>query len=394
MEILRRIVRKEFLQLRFDKKMLRILFIGPIFQLFALGFAANNDVLDIPTILVDLDRSSASRALLDRFLASERFSLVQQIDTLEGVDPWLRTGRAQVALVIGAGYGAAIASDRIGEATSADLQLLVDGTDSNSAVVGMSYATAIVSSQAEQLLRTRGALRPAAPDGRGDASAGIGARSAAGSIELRSRVWYNPDLKSRWFYLPVILALTLLLNTLILPSMGVVREKEIGTLEQILVTPIRPWQLIVGKLLPFALIGIVNICAVTALIVFFFRVPLVGSFPLLVLLSLPLLLTNLSLGLLVSTLVRTQQQAMMTSIFAVMIPMIYLSGLIFPIENMPRAIQLVTYGIPLRYYNAILRGIFLKGSGVDVLWPQALILLGFGIGILTLASRRFRKNLD
>ncbi|MBK8232699.1 MAG: ABC transporter permease [Candidatus Eisenbacteria bacterium] len=379
MEILRRIVRKEFLQLRFDKQMLRILFIGPIFQLFALGFAANNDVLEIPTVLVDLDRSRASRALLDRFLASDRFQLVEQLDALAEVDPWLRTGRAQIALVIGAGFGAATASGATGGSTPGEVQILVDGTDSNSAVVGMSYATAIVSNQAERLLRTRGAVR---------------STGSAGSLDLRSRVWYNPDLKSRWFYLPVILALTLLLNTLILPSMGVVREKEIGTLEQILVTPIRPWQLIVGKLLPFALIGIVNICAVTALIVFFFRVPLVGSFPLLVLLSLPLLLTNLSLGLLVSTLVRTQQQAMMTSIFAVMIPMIYLSGLIFPIENMPRAIQFVTYAIPLRYYNTILRGIFLKGSGIDVLWPQTLTLLGFGIGILTLAARRFRKNLD
>ncbi|MCC7143164.1 MAG: ABC transporter permease [Candidatus Eisenbacteria bacterium] len=379
MEILRRIVRKEFLQLRFDKQMLRILFIGPIFQLFALGFAANNDVLEIPTVLVDLDRSRASRALLDRFLASDRFQLVEQLDALAEVDPWLRTGRAQIALVIGAGFGAATASGATGGSTPGEVQILVDGTDSNSAVVGMSYATAIVSNQAERLLRARGAVR---------------STGSAGSLDLRSRVWYNPDLKSRWFYLPVILALTLLLNTLILPSMGVVREKEIGTLEQILVTPIRPWQLIVGKLLPFALIGIVNICAVTALIVFFFRVPLVGSFPLLVLLSLPLLLTNLSLGLLVSTLVRTQQQAMMTSIFAVMIPMIYLSGLIFPIENMPRAIQFVTYAIPLRYYNTILRGIFLKGSGIDVLWPQTLTLLGFGIGILTLAARRFRKNLD
>jgi len=379
MEILRRIVRKEFLQLRFDKQMLRILFIGPIFQLFALGFAANNDVLEIPTVLVDLDRSRASRALLDRFLASDRFQLVEQLDALAEVDPWLRTGRAQIALVIGAGFGAATASGATGGSPPGEVQILVDGTDSNSAVVGMSYATAIVSNQAERLLRARGAVR---------------STGSAGSLDLRSRVWYNPDLKSRWFYLPVILALTLLLNTLILPSMGVVREKEIGTLEQILVTPIRPWQLIVGKLLPFALIGIVNICAVTALIVFFFRVPLVGSFPLLVLLSLPLLLTNLSLGLLVSTLVRTQQQAMMTSIFAVMIPMIYLSGLIFPIENMPRAIQFVTYAIPLRYYNTILRGIFLKGSGIDVLWPQTLTLLGFGIGILTLAARRFRKNLD
>jgi ABC-2 type transport system permease protein len=211
---------------------------------------------------------------------------------------------------------------------------------------------------------------------------------------LRARVWYNPDLQSRWFYLPVILALVLMLNTLILPSMGIVREKEIGTLEQILVTPLRPWQLIVGKLLPFAVIGFVNTIAVTAVIVFGFGVPLQGSFLLLLLLTAPFLLTNLSLGLWVSTLVRTQQQAMMTAIFLLMIPMIYLSGLIFPIENMPQSIQWFTYAIPLRYYAVILRGIFLKGSDLGVLWPQAVVLLGFGVIVLMAASMRFRKSLD
>ncbi|MFN8547261.1 MAG: ABC transporter permease [Candidatus Eisenbacteria bacterium] len=371
MEILRRMVRKEFLQLRFDPKMLRILFFAPIFQLFALGFAANNDVTEIPTVVVDLDRTAESRALLERFLASGRFSLVGALPTLSEVDPWLRKGQAQVALVINSGYAAAMNGTG-----STELQLLVDGTDSNSAIVGMGYATAIVSSEA-----TARMMRQIAP-------------GAGGGVDLRARVWYNPDLKSRWFYLPVILALVLLLNTLILPSMGVVREMEIGTLEQILVTPIRPWQMIVGKLLPFAVIGLVNLCAVTSLIVFLFHVPLRGSFPLLVLLTLPFLLTNLSLGLFVSTLVRTQQQAMMTSIFLVMIPMIYLSGLIFPIENMPRAIQLVTYAIPLRYYNVILRGIFLKASGLEVLWPQVLVLLGMGATVLAIAAGRFKKSLD
>ncbi len=371
MEILRRMIRKEFLQLRHDTKMLRILFFAPIFQLFALGFAANTDVEEIPTVVVDLDRTPESRVLLDRFLSSNRFALVGSAADVNDVDPWLRRGDAQVALVIDHGYGKATASGR-----TADIQLLVDGTDSNSAVVGMGYASAIISEEASKRV-----------------FAMLGGHAPAG-VELRPRVWYNPDLKSKWFYLPVILALVLLLNTLILPSMGVVREKEIGTLEQILVTPIRPWQMIVGKLLPFALIGLVNLTAVTALIVYFFHVPLRGSFPLLVLLTLPFLLTNLSIGLFVSTLVRTQQQAMMSAIFLAMIPMIYLSGLIFPIENMPKVIQLATYVIPLRYYNVILRGIFLKASGLDVLWPQAVILLVFGLSILAFAAGRFKKSMD
>ena len=236
-------------------------------------------------------------------------------------------------------------------------------------------------------------LAPRTP-GAGVTGTDLAQFTSVGRIELRPRIWYNPELASRWYYLPVILALVLMLNTLILPSMGIVREKEIGTLEQILVTPLEAWQMIVGKLLPFAVIGFINVIAVTAIIVFGFRVPLQGSFALLLLLTAPFLLTNLSLGLWVSTLVRTQQQAMMTAIFLLMIPMIYLSGLIFPIENMPDPIQWVTYAIPLTYYAIILRGVFLKGSGLDILWPQALTLLIFGTTILLAASTRFRKSLD
>jgi len=182
--------------------------------------------------------------------------------------------------------------------------------------------------------------------------------------------------------------------TMLLSAMGVVREKEIGTMEQIIVTPIRSWQLLAGKLLPFALIGLLQVLVVTAVAVWGFDVPLRGSFALLLALSLLFLLNTLGVGLLVSTLVRTQQQAMMVAAFVFMVPMIYLSGLIFPIENMPQAIQYVTYAIPVRYYAIIIRGVFLKGSGIDVLWPQAAVLLAMGLSIMTLASLRFRKRLD
>jgi ABC-2 type transport system permease protein len=215
-----------------------------------------------------------------------------------------------------------------------------------------------------------------------------------GRIVEVPRVWYNPDLQSRWFYVPAVLAMVLMILTMVLSSMGVVREKEIGTMEQLIVSPIRPWQLVVGKLFPFAAIGLVDIFIVTGITVGWFEVPLRGSLLLLVLLTLLLLLNTLGLGLLVSTLVQTQQQAMMTATFLFMVPMIYLSGLLFPIENMPRAIQWVTYAIPLRYYAQILRGIFLKGAGIDTLWPQATTLAAFGLGFLALAALRFRKRLD
>jgi ABC-2 type transport system permease protein len=215
-----------------------------------------------------------------------------------------------------------------------------------------------------------------------------------GQVDLEPRVFYNPDLKSRWFYVPAVLAMILMVMTLLLSAMGVVREKEIGTMEQLIVTPIRPWQLLVGKLAPFAIIGLFQMFLVTAVTVFGFRVPLAGSFALLLGLTMLFLLSTLGLGLLISTLVQNQQQAMMASAFGAMLPMIYLSGLIFPIENMPPAIQLVTYAVPLRYYADIIRGVFLRGSGIDVLWPQAVALLGMGIAILAFASLRFRKRLD
>jgi ABC-2 type transport system permease protein len=191
-----------------------------------------------------------------------------------------------------------------------------------------------------------------------------------------------------------VLAMVLMVMTLVLSAMGVVREKEIGTMEQIMVTPIRPWQLLVGKLAPFAVIGLVQMCLATAVAVFGFGVPLRGSFPLLLGLTLLFILSTLGLGLFVSTVVQNQQQAMMAAAFAAMVPMVYLSGLIFPIDNMPPAVQTITYVVPLRYYAEIIRGVFLRGSGIGVLWPEAAVLLGMGVVIMTAASLRFRKRLD
>jgi ABC-2 type transport system permease protein len=365
LRVLVHVIVKELIQLRHDRRMVPAMVVGPLVQLLALGYAANTDVRDVALVVVDRDRGAASRDLVERFVGSGYFRLVGGIDGLDAVEPWFEAGRADVALVVAEGYGAGLA----GRGT-ARLQLLVDGTDASSAVVGMGYASQIVG----QLRAERDRRAPA--------------------IELVPRVWYNPDLRSRWFYVPAILAMTLLLLTMILPSMAVVREKEIGTLEQIVVTPIRPWQLILGKLLPFAAIGLVDLLLVTLVARVAFEVPLRGSLGVLVLLTVPFLVTTLGLGLLVSTLVRTQQQAMMAAVFALMIPMIYLSGLIFPIQNMPAGIQHVTYAIPLRYYNHVIRGVFLKGSGLDVLWPEGLVLCGFGAVALAAATLRFRKSLD
>jgi ABC-2 type transport system permease protein len=385
MYVLMNVIRKELLQLRRDKKMIPIIFVAPVVQLLALGYAANLDVTDIPTVLVDQDRSSASRALVDRFVASGYFELVATEETAAAVEPWLVTGRARLALVVGEGYGEAVAAGT----TTPRVQVLADGSDSSAAGIGLGHASRIVSEASAELVAAR--LREMAGM---LAASGRPPPRAGGTIEPVPRVWYNPDLLSRWFFVPAVLALVLMVMTMVLSSMGIVREKEIGTMEQLIVTPIRPWQLIVGKLLPYAAIGTIDVFLVLGIAVGWFGVPLRGSLALLVALTMLLLLNTLGLGLLTSTVVRTQQQAMMTAVFVLMIPQIYLSGLIFPIENMPEGFQEVTYAVPLRYYAEILRAIFLKGAGMGTLWPQASALAAFGVGFLVLASLRFRKRLD
>ena len=375
MRVLVRMIVKEFLQLRQDKKLIPILFVGPLFQLLALGYAANLDVADIPMIVVDQDHSRASRDLLERFVGSGYFRVVGAEDTVDRVEPWLVDNRAQLALVVAAGYGDAVAGGRVPR-----LQMIADGTDSNSAVVGLGYASRIVAELGASLQEARLLRSPRRP--------------SAGRIDLVPRVFFNPDLRSRWFYVPAVVAMVLMLVTMILPSMAVVREKEIGTLEQIIVTPLKSWQLILGKLAPFVLIGLLDMLLVTGVARLLFGVPLRGSLLLLTVLTLLFLLSTLGFGLLVSTLVRTQQQAMMFSAFVLMVPMIYLSGLIFPIENMPVLFQNASILIPVRYYAVILRGVFLKGSGLDVLWPEALALLAIGGTVIALAALRFRKSLD
>lgn len=369
------VIVKEFLQLKQDKKMIPAMVIGPIIQLLALGYAANLDVTHVPMVLVDQDRSPASRALVERFTGAGTFDLVGAEDGPAAIDPWLVEGRAQIALVIASGYGEAVAGGH-----TPRVQVIADGTDANSSGLGLGYAAQIVAGAGVEMVAARRV------PGRG--------RTAAGRYDLVPRVWYNPDLKSRWFYVPAVIAMVLMLVTMILPSMAVVREKEIGTLEQLSVTPLKSWQLVLGKLIPFLILGMLDMLLVTGLVTGLFHVPLRGSLLVLAFLTFLFLLCTLGLGLLVSTLVRTMQQAMGLCVFVLMVPMIYLSGLIFPVENMPHGFQVASAVIPVKYYANVLRGVFLKGSGLDVLWPEGLALLGIGLTVLTLASLRFRKSLE
>jgi ABC-2 type transport system permease protein len=362
---------KELLELRQDKRMLPIVFVAPVLQLIVLGYAATTDVKNVPMVVVDGDRSTASRDLIRTFDSSPYFTVGSVVGSVNEVEPFLETGSAWMALSIPAGYG-----QDVGAGRATVVQVLADGTDANSTNIALGYAANLVAAYARDLLASR------LPPG----------MKLPGGLRADVRVWFNPQLESKFFMIPGVLAILLIVMTMVLASMGIVREKEMGTLEQLNVTPLRRWQLIVGKLLPYALIGMVDVFLVVGVSRFWFRVPFLGSFWLLFGLSMVFLLSTLGLGLLVSTLSNNQQQSMMTAAFFFLVPQIYLSGFVFPIENMPAVIQPITYLIPLRYYLVIVRGIFLKGVGLEVLWPEALALLAWGLGILTLATLRSSKR--
>ena len=366
---LRTLIWKEFLELRQTPRLLGLIIVAPVIQLTLLGYAATTDVRNVPIVVVDGDRSARSRQLLERFAGSPHFEIVAEVAHPDGADEFLALGRAWLAIVVPAGFGAAV--DR-GAAWGTDVQILADGADANSSGVALAYARALV----------------------GDFSAGLtAARGGAGpAIDGRVRVWYNPELESRDFMVPGVIALLLLVVTSNLSSMAIVRERELGTLEQLNVTPLGRWELILGKLLPYGLIGVVDVVLVVTVAVLWFEVPFEGSVWVLLAGSLAYLLCTLGLGLFVSTISATQQQAMMTTTFFFMLPMIFLSGFIFPIENMPAVIQQVTYLIPLRYFLVIVRGIFLKGVGFDVLWPQFAAMAAWGVAVLALAALRSRKT--
>jgi len=371
------LMRKEVLELKQDPRLFGVVIIAPIMQLAVLGYAATTDVKDVPIAIVDADRSTPSRDLIHRFESSANFKIVGMPGSTDEIDRYLDRGEAWMAISIPANFGQAVTTNR-----SATLQVVADGTDSNSTGVALGYAQTLIAGYSRDLMEAAARQRPRAT-----------AAPAGALVTSEIRVWFNPRLESRDFMIPGIIALLLLVVTTNLSAMAIVREKEVGTLEQLSVTPLARWELITGKLLPYAAIGIIDVVLVLVVAIYWFEVPMRGSIALLFAMCVIYLMSTLGLGLFVSTISRTQQQAMMTTIFFFLMPMIYLSGFIFPIENMPAWIQPFTYLIPLRYFLVIVRGIFLKGVGLEVLWPQALALFAWGATVLALATLRSSKRL-
>lgn len=368
------IVRKELLQVRQDKRMLGVSLVAPVLQVLVLGYTATTDIKYGLMVVHDQDRTAESRNLILEFTTSGYFVHEYSVERGADLDRSIAGGDAAVGLVIPPGFGRDLMAG-----ASPRVQMIFDGSDANTANTLLNYATQIVTAY------SAGAVRAGPVRLQGVAS---------GRILPEPRVWFNPDLKSSNFMVPGVVGLVLMIITMTLTSLAIVKEKEIGTLEQLLVSPIRPFELILGKLIPFVLIGFVDVTVVLAVARYWFEVPMAGSLPLLFGLSGLFILTTLGLGLFISTIAKSQQQAMLIAQFFFFMPFIYLSGFAFPISNMPGVIQYATYLIPLRYFFEIVRGVFLKGAGFAELWPQAAALLALGVAILTLAVMRFRQTLE
>ena len=381
-ERIRQIVIKELRQTLRDPRMRAILIVPPILQMIIFGYAVNLDVEHVRLAWMDPDRSAASRELRERFTASPYFELVAMPENGRDAERLLDRGTAQAVVRIMPGFGAGVL-----RGDPQEVQILLDGANSNSAGIIANYASGVIGAYNRELLQAQQARRLVGRTRDGPV------RMSLPGLRAEARIWFNPELKSRNYFVPGTMANIILLVTLMLTALSVVREKEIGTMEQIMVTPIRPIELMLGKTIPFGMVGLVDMAAVTAIALFLFKVPFRGSLLVLLLASVLFLLTTLGAGLFLSTVSATQQQAMIGSFFFFQ-PAFMLSGFTFPIRNMPEPVQWLTLLNPMRYFMEVLRGVFLKGVGVDVLWPQLLMLGVFGVLILGFSAMRFRKRLD
>jgi ABC-2 type transport system permease protein len=381
-ERLKEIIRKEFRQAFRDTRMRTLLFLPPLVQLFVFGLAVNLDVDHSQIAWMDGDRSFQSRELLSAFQGNGRFEVVATPSNDREAQALLDANKVDMVVRVLPGFERDIQRNR-----PTSVQLLINGSNSNTANIVSGYASSIVTRFAGQVMQEQNRDRLAARMAQAPIHIGVP------DLQAQSRVWFNPELKSRNYFVPGIVVNIIMQVTLMMTAMAIVREKEIGTMEQLMVTPIRPIELMLGKTLPFALVGLVDMGLVVVASLVLFRVPFRGSVLLLLACAILFLMTSLGAGLFISTISQTQQQAMMTT-FLLFQPFFLLSGFTFPLRNMPQSIQYLTLLNPVRYFIEIVRGLFLKGSGVSVLWPQMLALAIFGVVILSLSAMRFRKRLD
>jgi ABC-2 type transport system permease protein len=369
------LIRKEFIQIVRDPRTLVLVLVIPIMQLFLLGYAATNDVRNIALAVYDQDRGPQARALLDAYRAADYFRLAYDVESEEELRSLIDSGEARVGMIIPPDYGARLENNE-----TAQVAFVLDGSDPTVASTALSAAQLIGQEHATEILIER-------LERRGQAQA------LTTAIEVRSQVWYNPDLVSSYFMIPGVIGMILFALTSILTATAVVRERERGTIEQLIVTPIRSWELVVGKILPYTILAFLNALEVLAIGHYWFGVPVRGNLGLILALSGLFLLSTLGIGLLASTFANTQQEAMLI-VWMILLPALFLSGFFFPLDAMPRFLKLVSYAFPLRYYLVIIRSLMLKDIGLAAIRNDVIALAVFGVMLMTLASLRFRKRLD
>jgi len=351
-----------------------IIFVAPIIQVLIFGYAATMDITHVPTAVFDRDNTKQSRDILKSFSYSKYFDLERYIDSEDQQREVIDRSQVIGVIKFDRGFARAVTGMK-----QAEMQLIVDGTDSNAAQIILGYSGQIIGNYNYRVLQER-------------ARTLVGQVATFPAVDLRDRRWFNENLESKNYYLPGVIAMIVSIMSLLLSSMAIVREKEIGTMEQLIVSPIKPFELILGKVAPFVVIATVQVTLITAVGVLWFHVPIRGSFLLLFCATLIYLLTSLGIGLFISTLCSTQQEAMM-SVFLFFFPAVLLSGFAYPVANMPQAVQYITYLNPLRYFLYILRNLFLKGVGIEILWPPILVLMVMGVVVFVSSSLRFRKTL-
>jgi ABC-2 type transport system permease protein len=359
------LVRKEVRQLFRDPRTRLVMFVAPLVQLVIFGYAVNTDVRNTKTLIVDHDRSAESRALRDAFTASGYFTIVAQSDRSLDVIDALDHGHAVVAIEIPSGFARDL---RTGRTTT--IQIIVDGTDSNTGTIALGYAQRIARAYALDQVTT-GNIIP---------------------VDLRIRAWYNPELESRTYNVPAVIGVIILLMCLLLTALAVVRERELGTLDQLMVSPLTPGELMLAKTIPVAGVALVDLILVTSVAIFWFDIPFRGAPHVLLPAALIFILAGLSIGLLISTISKTQQEAFMV-MFLFLLPAIILSGFFYPVSSMPVIFQWLTVVNPVRHFLEIVRGVFLKGAGYDALWAQYVALTLIAVGTLQSAIVRFPKTL-
>ena len=369
------LIRKEFIQILRDPRTLVITFAIPVVQLFLLGYAANTDVRNVPLAVFDQSHSAAGRRLLDAYRAADYFKLTYVVDSEDELRALIDTGDARAGLIIPSTYGQQISGGQ-----PVQIAFVLDGSDPTVAATALSAATLIGESHSINLLVERLNQR-GQPD------------VFQSQVNVRTQVWYNPDLESAYFMVPALIGMILQMQATMLTSIAIVRERERGTIEQLIVTPLRAWELVVGKLIPYIIIAFFNTLEVLVIGTLWFDVPVRGSLSLLLALSGLFLVPSLGIGLVISTGAKTQHEAMMLSFFTMM-PSIFLSGFLYPLAAMPKVLQWISTVIPLRYYLIIVRSLVLKGVGIEAVLDETLTLAVFGVITMGVAALRLRKRLD